>query len=211
MPPIFIQYSSICKGTVYSTWCKFISYLHNAVDCPACKVTYTRTFRDQFSNAFNTYLAILQNICLQIDKALGRDAPDWQLRHNCHHAPTRWVGSPLYTTLLTFSSLMVNLHCVRHHWRQWMAIPLPSAWPMLATWIAARSLVHTWSHPMMLTFSGTMFAYTWVNMTAVRLTKLSTAQTTGEQPTQLMRILSVFLNKQVFFFWPAGMALSRQC
>ena len=82
-PSIFVQYSSICKGTVYSTRCKFISYLHNVVDCAAWKVTYTRTFWDQFSNSFNTYLAVLRNIHLQVDKALGCDTPDWRLWHNC--------------------------------------------------------------------------------------------------------------------------------
>jgi hypothetical protein len=48
-----------------------------------CQVNYRRAFRDQLSDAVDIYLAILHHIQQRIDQLLGRDAPDWHLKHGC--------------------------------------------------------------------------------------------------------------------------------
>ncbi|KIM54659.1 hypothetical protein SCLCIDRAFT_30952 [Scleroderma citrinum Foug A] len=84
-----------CRQSSFSiqAYVKVLCALHNA--------TYMQMFRDQFSNTFDTYLAILQNICLQVDKELRCDSPDWQLQHNCPACTNKLDGEPaLYPALL---------------------------------------------------------------------------------------------------------------
>ncbi|KAG1736433.1 uncharacterized protein EDB91DRAFT_1238058 [Suillus paluster] len=43
----------------------------------------SQTFRDQFSIAFDVYLAILREVQSWVDIALGRTDPNWRLQHGC--------------------------------------------------------------------------------------------------------------------------------
>lgn len=47
------------------------------------QVTYQVSFREQFSIAFDAYLAILRRIKSCMDVALGRDATNWRLKNSC--------------------------------------------------------------------------------------------------------------------------------
>ncbi|KAH7903111.1 hypothetical protein BJ138DRAFT_1197236, partial [Hygrophoropsis aurantiaca] len=51
--------------------------------CAMHNITYTQHLRDQFTIAFDEYLAILRSVQLSIDKSLGRDGPDWSLCGAC--------------------------------------------------------------------------------------------------------------------------------
>ncbi|KAG1850888.1 hypothetical protein F4604DRAFT_1686992 [Suillus subluteus] len=51
--------------------------------CALHDVTYVPTFREQFSNTFDIYLAILHEIRSRTDTALGRTEPNWHLCHSC--------------------------------------------------------------------------------------------------------------------------------
>ncbi|KAF8589779.1 hypothetical protein K439DRAFT_1645026 [Ramaria rubella] len=49
--------------------------------CALHNVTYTRTFHDQLSLAFDAYLSLLQLVKQHVNMALGRDGPDWRLQY----------------------------------------------------------------------------------------------------------------------------------
>ncbi|KAG1764991.1 hypothetical protein EDD22DRAFT_978874 [Suillus occidentalis] len=51
--------------------------------CALHDVTFVPSFRQQFSDAFDVYLAILREIQSRTDAALGRTEPNWHLRHSC--------------------------------------------------------------------------------------------------------------------------------
>ncbi|KAF8592627.1 hypothetical protein K439DRAFT_1643685 [Ramaria rubella] len=51
--------------------------------CTLHNVTYTRTFCDQLSSVFDIYLSLLRLVKQHVNKALGRDGPDWQLQYVC--------------------------------------------------------------------------------------------------------------------------------
>jgi hypothetical protein len=47
------------------------------------QITYFRQLRDQFSDAFDIYLQILQEIRGRVDRILGRDPNTWQINGAC--------------------------------------------------------------------------------------------------------------------------------
>lgn len=47
------------------------------------QVTYFRQLHEQFSNAFDIYLQILQEIRNRVDRILGRDLDHWQMNGAC--------------------------------------------------------------------------------------------------------------------------------
>ncbi len=47
------------------------------------KVTYAQHLRDQFSEAFDVYLAIIRQVRARVDTALGRNSRDWRLKNAC--------------------------------------------------------------------------------------------------------------------------------
>ncbi|KAG2743396.1 hypothetical protein P692DRAFT_20850503 [Suillus brevipes Sb2] len=47
------------------------------------KVTYIKSFRQQFSIAFDVYLAIIREVQSRIYVALGQSDPDWRLHNSC--------------------------------------------------------------------------------------------------------------------------------
>ncbi|KAG1772889.1 hypothetical protein EV702DRAFT_1201363 [Suillus placidus] len=51
--------------------------------CALHNVTYSSSFRAQFSIAFDIYLEILCNIHSQVDRALGRDPINWRMNGTC--------------------------------------------------------------------------------------------------------------------------------
>ena len=48
----------------------------------------------QFAAAFDTYLAILRQIKVRTDQALGRNTPDWRLRYGCPPCGYKVEGEP---------------------------------------------------------------------------------------------------------------------
>ncbi|KAG1813766.1 hypothetical protein EV424DRAFT_1326503, partial [Suillus variegatus] len=71
-------YHQICRHQSsfgIQTITKVLCALHN--------VTYSSSFRAQFSTAFDIYLEILCNIRSQVDRALGRDPINWRMNGTC--------------------------------------------------------------------------------------------------------------------------------
>ncbi|KAL1741794.1 hypothetical protein HDZ31DRAFT_44654, partial [Schizophyllum fasciatum] len=50
--------------------------------CSVHNLTYHHTYRQQFSDAFDAYLAILRGVQSRVDSALGRDV-EWRVKHHC--------------------------------------------------------------------------------------------------------------------------------
>jgi len=48
-----------------------------------CQVQFQRHLSRQFSIAFDLYLAIRANVNQRVQVTLGRDSPDWRLKHAC--------------------------------------------------------------------------------------------------------------------------------
>jgi hypothetical protein len=46
-------------------------------------VTPTSSLQEKFSDAFDLYLQLRRNIERRVTKALGRDAPNWHIKHFC--------------------------------------------------------------------------------------------------------------------------------
>ncbi|EMD33917.1 hypothetical protein CERSUDRAFT_97846 [Gelatoporia subvermispora B] len=51
--------------------------------CDLHDVTYSSVLREQFSIAFDVYLAILRRVKTAVDEALGHDSPEWRAKNAC--------------------------------------------------------------------------------------------------------------------------------
>ncbi|KIK80742.1 hypothetical protein PAXRUDRAFT_157859 [Paxillus rubicundulus Ve08.2h10] len=51
--------------------------------CSLHNITYVPTFHDQFTMAFDAYLAILREVQTRVDVSLGQSDPNWHLRYGC--------------------------------------------------------------------------------------------------------------------------------
>ncbi|KIM57629.1 hypothetical protein SCLCIDRAFT_57162, partial [Scleroderma citrinum Foug A] len=68
---------------------------YTKVLCVLHGVTYRPHFRDQFSMAFDVYLAILHAVQCCINQALRRDDPSWRLRHYCPACTFKQPSEPV--------------------------------------------------------------------------------------------------------------------
>ena len=72
-------------------WVGVICDLHKVCDhmsfCglanPAMQIVYQQYLHEQFTWAFDTYLAILCHISAKVDTAMGQDTKDWHMRNAC--------------------------------------------------------------------------------------------------------------------------------
>ncbi|KAL1740505.1 hypothetical protein HDZ31DRAFT_47379, partial [Schizophyllum fasciatum] len=62
--------------------------------CTLHNLTYRHTYRQQFSDAFDAYLAILQGVQRRSDSALGRDA-QWAVKNQCAACVYKISGEPV--------------------------------------------------------------------------------------------------------------------
>ncbi|KAF9240489.1 hypothetical protein BU15DRAFT_74071 [Melanogaster broomeanus] len=58
-------------------------------------ITYAPTFRDQFTTAFDAYLAILQEVQTRVDVSLGRSDLNWHLWYGCPACTFKQEDEPL--------------------------------------------------------------------------------------------------------------------
>lgn len=74
---------------------------------PQCQ--YRPYLREQFSLAFDAYLALQREVQRRLDTALGHDAPNWRAHNSCAccNYKVRTSPAPLFS-LLTRSSLRMN-------------------------------------------------------------------------------------------------------
>ncbi|KAL1746110.1 hypothetical protein HDZ31DRAFT_34840 [Schizophyllum fasciatum] len=62
--------------------------------CAIHNLTYHHTYRQQFSDAFDAYLAILRGVKVKVDGALGRTA-GWDIKDRCAACSYRVPGEPM--------------------------------------------------------------------------------------------------------------------
>ncbi|KAG1727102.1 hypothetical protein EDD22DRAFT_789374, partial [Suillus occidentalis] len=66
---------------------KVLCVLHN--------VTYFRQLREQFSNVFDIYLHILQEVQSHVDRILGKDSNNWQMNGACPSCAFKQPDEPM--------------------------------------------------------------------------------------------------------------------
>ncbi|KAH7918582.1 hypothetical protein BV22DRAFT_1024367 [Leucogyrophana mollusca] len=62
--------------------------------CSLHNIPYSQTYRNQFSSAFDAYLAILHGVRTLTDQALKRDTPSWRMLHACPPCGYKVDGEP---------------------------------------------------------------------------------------------------------------------
>ena len=65
---------SVCFGP----WRSSVS-----IDTTSSQVPYRRRYRSSFADTFETYVIILRLVKGLVDQELGRDVPDWRVKHAC--------------------------------------------------------------------------------------------------------------------------------
>ncbi|KAF8130815.1 hypothetical protein EV363DRAFT_221781 [Boletus edulis] len=85
----FRQAHRTCPRFNIQAQCKALCHLHN--------VPYRPYLRKQFTVAFDIYLEIIHHVEQRMQKALGRDAPDWRLHNECPACFYRLEDEPSLT------------------------------------------------------------------------------------------------------------------